>query len=430
MSDNSRSNHDLNLRLRERRWAKIKTILFSKYGLIALLIAAVGGAIAIRAVVMIGGNVTYIDGNAHYYESGADIPDLQNVNLAYSTAQEYYANREYGKAAENLVAAIDEQNALTGSMSIEVARIHTFLGLVYLNMGDYGSSLESVNNAIGILPKADGEYQAERGLLLYYQARVYYEMLDYKRAEESITEAEKIAFDSNVFDRAKEYFFSIYLVKGQITLYSGKPEEAISCFDRGLYIIATHDPDNVASKPDDESYSVEYQELTDNPTMLTFYYASKEVSEYLANRAYAYFLLLKLDKAERDTDLTLDMLSYGKESQRTAYPLAMMNKSLLAIYNKDFDAAIDYADKAVNYSVKWNGRDHPHTAKWRDRQGNVLFYAPNYECALECYATAYPVFLRMGWEDYISETEDKMRDVYENYLYKTDFDTWLSEQVD
>jgi tetratricopeptide (TPR) repeat protein len=404
-------------------WKRLRTALFSKYGIIALICAVAGiGAVCVWINIFVTHNdySTNINGEISIGQlflsaSVPYAPDLDCANADYEQGQYALSERRFDAALEHFEAALKNQKLLTDGLSVDVGRIHAAIGITNVNIGKYSPAVDSLNQALLIYGGAEGDYRTELGRLHYYSAMAYHGLFDLEKAREETLTAFDIAvsvpFDPEVYD----YCFLLFLERGKIEMDSGDYGRALALFDGGLTAKAENDP---ANKPNNTASSIKIpcQEIYDEPTSVTYYAQDTELAALLCNRALTYIVYGEWDKAERDTDIAISILKKSPVVQQDILPLCYDNLSMIAIHSEDFDTSLQYISEAIKHLEHRGRAAHPETALMYEHQGVVLTILHRFKEAVNSHRKAADIFQAAGLPTEAARERDKAALISELHL--------------
>jgi|GEM_PF-4616910 len=354
----------------------------------------------------------------------------ENAVHNFLVAKQFYESREFDKALPYLEKARDEQIRISGAMSIDVARTYNALGFSYKCLGNYRPAIDNLNHALAIIEKQGNEYWEEQGRLLYSRGTAYHGLDDTDRASDDINEAAEIVLANLPSRDVSDYISAIYLTAGKIMIDTGDPKYAVNRFDTALLHKEAYAPEVSRKDTDIPPLSIPYNELTAESGVIDFYVRDAELASILCNRALAYILIEKQDKAERDNNTALGVLDELPKSQQAILPVCHANSFFLALANGNVSAALDLISDAIAHSEKWNSKQHPYTGLMYEYQGNTLRGLKKYDDALQSHLAAYKIFLANNNQQGIDANRNAMEEIFEKNPQGIKFTTWLKEQLE
>lgn len=403
-----------------------KVILKHKY--MAICIAIIALVIIPLSVLIVsrqsGGGIPHIANNRTLpaiVVSGNAVPD-------FLVAENFYIYREFDEALSSFTKALDEQIRISGTASIETARVYSALGFTYLELEDYAGSVENLTLAIDIMSEEGSGYWPELGRLYYNRAVAYMALFNPDEAAADLNKSYALINTNIAAPEISDYRSGNYLKTGEMLLARGNPDDALKIMDVALKLKAEYDPKNQAEGV--SPVVIPYLELSEDSGTFSFYFADAELAAILCTRGFIYSALNEQEKARRDADIAFGILSALHEpEQRDIWPVYYGILHALAYLNGEIPQALDYASKAVAYAEAGSGRNPFFKGFMYECQGMALDFSARYDEALESHLAAYKIYLALDNERKISHAEQLMKNIISARYLDTDFNDWLAEKM-
>ena len=318
----------------------------------------------------------------------------------------YLQQGDYGKTLEYLQKALETKEKVLGTEHSDTATSFNNIGGVYWKIGDYDMALKYYQKALAIKEKVLGREHPDTAISYYCIGLLYQTLGDYDKALEY--DQKTLAIWENVLGTEHPDTAKSYLCIGLLFQTLGDYDKALEYDQKALAIeekvLGTEHPDTATAY---NNVGVVYDEQGDYGNALDYHQKALVIREKVLgtehpDTATSYNNIGVVYDAQGDYGKALvyyqKALAIREKVLGTEHPgTALSYNNIGVVYDEqgDYDKALEYYQKTLEIDEKVLGKEHPGVATDYNNIGIVYYEQGDYQKALEYFKKTYSIRMKV-----------------------------------